>query len=91
MFVVMVYDVGVKRVAKVLKTARKYLRWVQRSVFEGELTRGGLDALKDELRGILDLDHDSVAFYSWPVRHYVSCKGMGPCVGRASGEDVNFL
>jgi len=91
MFVIMVYDVDVKRLPRVHKTAKRYLRWVQRSVFEGELTHGGFAALKDELRGILDGEHDSVAFYSWPVRHYVSCKGMGPCVGLAPGEKTNFL
>ncbi|HEX3036517.1 MAG TPA: CRISPR-associated endonuclease Cas2, partial [Thermodesulfobacteriota bacterium] len=31
MFVILVYDVGEKRVTKVLKTARKYLYWVQNS------------------------------------------------------------
>ncbi|WP_427338327.1 CRISPR-associated endonuclease Cas2 [Caloranaerobacter sp. DY30410] len=31
MFVILVYDVEQKRVAKVLKTCRKYLYWVQNS------------------------------------------------------------
>ena len=39
MFVIMVYDVGKKRVAKVLKKSRKYLHWVQNSVFEGEISQ----------------------------------------------------
>ena len=34
MFVILVYDVGEKRVAKVLKICRKYLTWVQNSVLE---------------------------------------------------------
>lgn len=38
MFVILVYDVDQKRVAKVLKKCREYLFWVQNSVFEGELT-----------------------------------------------------
>ena len=39
MFVIMVYDVNQKRVAKVLKIARKYLNWVQNSVFGGRNNR----------------------------------------------------
>lgn len=34
MFIILVYDVGEKRVAKVFKTCRKYLNWVQNSVLE---------------------------------------------------------
>lgn len=36
MFVILVYDVNVKRTAKVLKTVCPYLSHLQRSVFEGE-------------------------------------------------------
>ena len=46
MFVVFCYDVDHRRVAKVRKTALKYLRPVQRSVFEGELTDRMLNNLK---------------------------------------------
>ncbi|WP_101494345.1 CRISPR-associated endonuclease Cas2 [Sulfobacillus thermosulfidooxidans] len=42
MFVILVYDAGVKRDPKILKTCRKYLNWIQNSVFEGELTEGKL-------------------------------------------------
>ena len=38
MFIILVYDVGEKRVAKVLKICRKYLNWVQNSVLEGEIS-----------------------------------------------------
>ena len=48
----MVYDINVKRVQKVLKICRKYLTWVQNSVFEGEITPGKLERLKRELESI---------------------------------------
>ena len=48
MFVIMVYDVNQKRVAKVLKIARKYLNWVQNSVLEGEITDAKYEKLKVE-------------------------------------------
>ena len=38
MYVIAVYDVGQKRVGKMLKLCRRYLNWIQNSVFEGEIT-----------------------------------------------------
>jgi len=38
MYVILVYDCGEKRVGKMLKLCRKYLNWIQNSVFEGEIT-----------------------------------------------------
>jgi CRISPR-associated protein Cas2 len=50
MYLILVYDIEVDRVNKVLKTCRKYLNWVQNSVFEGEITKGSLEKLKVELK-----------------------------------------
>ena len=63
MFVILVYDVGVKRVAKVRKTAEKYLRPVQRSVFDGYLTDHNLAKLQEELEERLDPEADAVTIY----------------------------
>jgi CRISPR-associated protein Cas2 len=49
MFVILVYDFSEKRVGKALKICRKYLTWVQNSVFEGEITIGNLKKLESEL------------------------------------------
>jgi len=38
MFVIIVYDVSVDRVSKVCSYLRRYLNWVQNSVFEGNIT-----------------------------------------------------
>jgi len=38
MFVIMVYDVGAERLPKVLSIGRRYLTWIQNSVFEGEIS-----------------------------------------------------
>ncbi len=59
----MVYDVGVDRVFKVLKTGRKYLTHVQNSLLEGELTPAQLKRLQHEVKKIIDEEHDSVIFY----------------------------
>ena len=45
MYVVLVYDFGEKRVNKMLKLCRKYLNWVQNSVFEGEISDARLKEL----------------------------------------------
>ena len=54
MFVILTYDVNTKRVAKVMKTCRKYLRHVQYSVFEGAITDGRLRELKCELESLVN-------------------------------------
>ena len=63
MFVVLVYDVGEKRVARALKTCRKYLNWVQNSVFEGEISEVNLKKLKAEMTRIMNMSEDSVIIY----------------------------
>ena len=63
MHVIAIYDVGEKRVGKVLKTFRKYLTWIQNSVFEGEITKAKLEKLKMELSDIIKSDYDSIVFF----------------------------
>ena len=54
MYIILVYDVGQKRVGKMLKLCRKYLNWIQNSVFEGEITKVKLKELKSLSRKIMD-------------------------------------
>ncbi|MGB9887681.1 MAG: CRISPR-associated endonuclease Cas2 [Moorellales bacterium] len=63
MYVILVYDVNVKRVAKVLKIARRYLTWVQNSVLEGEITEAKFRALQLELERVINRKEDSLLFY----------------------------
>ncbi len=60
MYVIVVYDVGVKRVGKMLKLCRQYMCWIQNSVFEGELSEAKLRELKIKIKSIIDEDDDSV-------------------------------
>ena len=64
MYYLVVYDIAEKRVNKVLKFMRKYLNWVQNSVFEGELSDGLFEEMKVKLRKIINLNEDSVLIYS---------------------------
>ncbi|MDI9481348.1 MAG: CRISPR-associated endonuclease Cas2 [Bacillota bacterium] len=77
MLVIMVYDVEVKRVAKVLKTARKYLYWVQNSVLEGNINESSYQRLKMELERIIDVEYDSVIFYTFRTTKYSQREIMG--------------
>ena len=65
MFVILCYDVGSKRVSKVMKKVSKYLRSVQESVFEGYLTEKQVHSLKMEIRDLIDPDEDSVILYKY--------------------------
>jgi len=63
MHVIAIYDIGEKRVGKVLKLFRKYLVWIQNSVFQGDITKAKLEELKMKLLDIIDSDYDSVVFF----------------------------
>jgi len=63
MYIILVYDINVKRVGRMLKICRQYLNWVQNSVFEGEMTPAKLKELKMRLKKVMDIDEDSVLIY----------------------------
>ncbi|PWI57015.1 CRISPR-associated endonuclease Cas2 [Sulfoacidibacillus thermotolerans] len=84
MFVIVVYDVQVKRVAKVLKVCRKYLYWVQNSVLEGEITLADFEELKRDLKRIISPETDSVLFYTFRTTRYTERISIGLQKG---GED----
>lgn len=77
MYLIMVYDIKEKRVAKVLKIARKYLTWVQNSVLEGEITQAKFMKLKYELKEIINEEEDSIVFYTFRRKVYTSREIMG--------------
>ncbi len=77
MYLIMVYDVNEKRVNKVLKTARKYLYWVQNSVLEGEITRAKFEKLKAEIKRIIEEEEDSIVFYIMRTTRYSAREMMG--------------
>ena len=76
MFVIVTYDVDVKRVDKVRKILRKYLNWVQNSVFEGEINISNLARCKAELEEIVE-DSDSIYFYELKNPHVLKKRVLG--------------
>jgi CRISPR-associated protein Cas2 len=77
MFVIVAYDVNVKRVAKVLKTGRRYLSWTQNSLLEGELTKAQLARLKADLKKVIKEEEDSIVFYLVRRQQYLERQVMG--------------
>lgn len=64
MFIILFYDMKTKRTNKALKICRKYLTWIQNSVFEGDITEGDYKKLKYELNNKMDKDEDSIIIYT---------------------------
>lgn len=63
MYIILVYDVGTKRCGKMLKLCRRYLNWIQNSVFEGEITEVKLLELKHQAMHIMDEETDSLIIF----------------------------
>jgi len=47
-----------------LKLLRKYMNWVQNSVFEGELSDSQIEKLKHEIKKLINPNEDSVIIYA---------------------------
>ena len=89
MFVLMVYDVEVKRVIKVLKIGRKYLNHIQNSVLEGELSPAQYKKLKHEVGEAINAERDSVRFYLLRTTQYMNVEKLG--VPSRPGDAGAFL
>lgn len=63
MYVILVYDIGEKRVVKMLKLCRQYLNWIQNSVFEGEISEIKLKELIYKSKQIMDESYDSLIIF----------------------------
>ncbi|MCW7074253.1 MAG: CRISPR-associated endonuclease Cas2 [Candidatus Methanospirare jalkutatii] len=77
MYVIIVYDVNVERVEKIYHYLRRYMDWVQNSVFEGELTASQFKRIKHDLKKIINEDEDSVRFYILRTKELLKTETMG--------------
>ena len=75
------YDTAVERNPKVLRTCRQYLHWVQRSVFEGELSAAQYRSLLAVLRDQIDESYDSIRIYRTRSPHLVETEWVGTTMG----------
>ncbi len=82
MYVILVYDIGQKRVGKMLKLCRKYLNWIQNSVFEGEITPSKLLELKCIASEILKKEEDSLIIFSSRQNRWLEKEIIGKELGK---------
>ena len=77
MYLIAAYDIDERRVGKMLKIFRRYLTWVQNSVFEGELTEAQYAKLKGEAAELMDSETDSVIFWNLRAAEYCDKATLG--------------
>ena len=88
MFVILYYDVGEKRCGKMLKVCRKYLQWVQNSVFEGEISVASYEKMRYEIEKIIKAEEgDSVVTYKFRTKRYTERAVWGI----DKKEDIDFI
>lgn len=77
MYVILVYDIGEKRVGKMLKLCRQYLNWIQNSVFEGDITEVKLEELKVKAKKIMDSEVDSLIVFKTDATKWMNKEIVG--------------
>lgn len=77
MYVILVYDFGEKRVGKMLKLCRKYLNWIQNSVFEGEISEVKLKEMMQQVNMFIDKDEDSIILFKSTSQVYMDKEIVG--------------
>lgn len=77
MYVIAVYDVESKRCPKMLKLCRRYLHWIQNSVFEGEISEVRLKKLIHEAKQIMDVQTDSFIIFQNRDKHWLNKQIIG--------------
>ena len=87
MYVIAVYDCGEKRVVKMLKLCRRYLTWIQNSVFEGELTEVQLKKMKIDAEKLMVKEEDSLIIFTNRNPKWMEKE----IVGREKNSTDNFL
>lgn len=92
MYVILVYDIaslngGEKRVGKMLKLCRKYLNWIQNSVFEGEITEVKLKELLINAKKIMIEEVDSIIIFKSRHERWLDKE----IIGKEKASIDNFL
>ena len=77
MYVILVYDIGERRVTKMLKLCRQYLNWIQNSVFEGEITEVKLKELIAQAKKIMKEKDDSLIIFKSRDKRWLSKEVIG--------------
>lgn len=87
MYCILVYDIGEKRVGKMLKLCRQYLNWVQNSVFEGAISETKLKELTLKAKKLMNEESDSIIIFSSRNEKWLEKQ----VIGQEKNELDNFL
>lgn len=77
MYVIIVYDINVERVNNVKSFLRRYLFWIQNSVFEGDITESEFEIIYEGLMEIIDENVDSVIIYKLRMEELLNREVLG--------------
>lgn len=77
MYVILVYDFGERRVGKMLKLCRRYLNWIQNSVFEGEISEAHLKELLMLCDKFMEKEEDSIIIFSGSSQYTMDKRIVG--------------
>lgn len=70
-----------------LKLCRRYLHWIQNSVFEGEITEVKLRELEHKARDLMNLQEDSLIVFRSREERWLEKQ----VIGKEKNELDNFL
>lgn len=63
MWIILTYDINEKRVQSIRKMCLPYLKWLQNSVFIGDITKANLYILISKLKSKINDTEDSVQIF----------------------------
>ena len=86
MYVILVYDVDQKRTSKMLILCRRYLSWIQNSVFEGQISEVQLKQLALEAKRVME-DEDSLIVFKSREEKWLQKE----IIGNEKASISNFL
>lgn len=77
MYLIIIYDVQVKKCTKIHKYLKKKMHWVQNSVFEGEITESQRVIMQKELKKLINPKEDSIIIYDLYSKKWVDRQILG--------------
>ncbi|MCL5804667.1 MAG: CRISPR-associated endonuclease Cas2 [Candidatus Thermoplasmatota archaeon] len=63
MWIILTYDIDEKRVQAIRKICLPYLKWLQNSVFIGDITKANLSILISKLENKINDEKDSIQIF----------------------------
>jgi CRISPR-associated protein Cas2 len=63
MWIILTYDIDEKRVQAIRKICLPYLKWLQNSVFIGDITKANLSILISKLESKINDEKDSIQIF----------------------------